>query len=57
MYLWKLINTFHKKHPEKSIAISLPLDFALSMAKLLVLKEPKQKRSCLSKRANKKDRN
>ena len=41
MYLQKLINIFHRMHLEKPIAISLLLDSALQMARLLVPKEPK----------------
>ena len=34
MHLRKLINIFHKKHPEKPIAISPSLDSALPLARL-----------------------
>ena len=57
MHLSKLINTFYKKHLEKSIAISLSQDFAQLIARLLVLKEPKQKHGRSSKKTNKKSRN
>ncbi len=54
----KLINIFHKEHPEKPTATSLPLDFALPMVRPTVLKqEPKQKCGHPSKRANKRGRN
>ncbi len=56
IHLRKLISTFHKEHLEKPTTISLPLDFALLIAKPMVPKEPKQKRSCLSKGANKRNR-
>ncbi len=39
MHLWKLINTFLKKHPEKLTAISLSLDSVQLMARSTVLKE------------------
>ncbi len=51
--LRKLISTFHKEHPEKPTATSLPLDSTPPMAKPTILKEPKQKRGRPSKRANK----
>ncbi len=51
--LRKLISTFYKEHLKKSIAASPPLDTALPMARPPILKEPKQKRGRLSKRANK----
>ena len=59
MHLRKLINTFHKEHPEKPTATSPPLDSASPMARPTVPKEqqPKQKRSRPSKRANKRGRN
>ena len=57
IYLWKLISTFYKEHPEKSIAISLLLDFALPMARSTIPKELKQKHNYLSKGANKRSRN
>ncbi len=41
IHLRKLISTFHKEHPEKSIAISPPLDSAPLMARLTIPKEPK----------------
>ncbi len=57
IYLWKLINTFHKEHPEKPTATSPPLDSAPPMARPTVLKqESKQKRGRPSKGANKRDR-
>ena len=33
MYLWKMISTFHKNHPEKPTATFLLLDYAPPMAK------------------------
>ncbi len=56
IHLQKLINTFHKEHPEKLIATSLPLDSAPLMARLMVLKKPKQKYGHPSKGANKRGR-
>ena len=41
IYLWKFINTFYKKHLEKPIATSSPLDSTPLMARLMVQKEPK----------------
>ncbi len=38
-YLRKLINTFYKQHLKKSIAISLPLNFALPIAKPTIPKK------------------
>ncbi len=53
IHLRKLISTFHKEYLEKLTAISPSLDFAPSIARPLVLKEPKQKRDRPSKEANK----
>ncbi len=49
LHLSKLINTFYKEHLEKSTAISLSLDSALSIAKLIISKKPrkKAKNSCI----------
>ena len=52
-----LISIFHKEHPKKPIATSLPLDSALPMAKPTILKEPKQKCGPPSKKTNKRGRN
>ncbi len=41
IHLRKLISTFYKEHPEKSIVISLPLYFIPLMASLSVPKEQK----------------
>ena len=41
IHLRKLINTFHKEHPEKPTATSLPLDSALPMARPTIPQEPK----------------
>lgn len=38
-HLQKLISTFHKDHPDKSIVISTPIDTALLMAKHLAIKQ------------------
>ncbi len=57
IHLWKLINTFHKEHPEKPTATFLPLDSAPPMARPIIPKEPKRKQSCPSKGANKRGRN
>ena len=49
MHLQKIISTFHKDHPEKPMAIFLPLDSALPMAKPSVKPakpSTKQKRGC-----------
>ena len=35
-HLKKLINFFHKKHPEKRTATFSPIDFALAMVRLIV---------------------
>lgn len=43
MHLWKMINTFQNNHPEKLIAMFLPLDFVPSMAKPTVKPITKQK--------------
>ncbi len=56
IHLRKLISTFHKEHPEKSIATSPPLDSAPPMARPTIPKEPKQKRGRPSKGANKQGR-
>lgn len=32
-YLWRFVTNFHKEYSEKSIMISLPIDFTLIMAK------------------------
>ncbi len=57
IYLWKLISTFHKEHPEKPTAISPPLDSAPPMARPTIPKEPKRKHGRPSKEANKRGRN
>ena len=57
IYPRKLINTFHKEHPKKSIVTSPSFDFGALMARLTILKESKQKRGRLSKKANKRSRN
>lgn len=36
MYLWKIINTFHKNYPKNPIIISPPIDSSSPMAKPLV---------------------
>lgn len=36
MHLWKIINTFHKNHPEEPTATSLLFDSASPMAKLII---------------------
>ncbi len=41
IYLWKLISTFYKEHPEKLTATSLLLDSALLIARPTFLKELK----------------
>ncbi len=56
IHLWKLINTFHKEHPEKPTATSPPLDSAPPMARPTILKEPKRKCGRPSKAANKQGR-
>ncbi len=53
MHLQKFINTIYKKHPKKPIVTSSLLDSILPIARPKVLKDPKQKRGHLSKRANK----
>ncbi len=53
IHLRKLISTFHKEHPEKPTATSPLLDSVLPMAGPTIPKEPKQKRGCPSKGANK----
>ncbi len=53
----KLIGTFHKEHPEKPIATSLPLDSAPPMARPTIPKKPKRKRGQPSKGASKRGRN
>ena len=57
IHLRKLISTFYKEHSEKLTAISLSLDSVSLIARPTVLKEPKQKRGHLSKRANKRGKN
>ncbi len=39
IYLWKLISTFYKKHPEKPGVTSLHLDSVLPMIRPTVLKK------------------
>ncbi len=58
IHLWKLISTFYKEHPEKLTVTSLFLDTIPPMARPTVPKEqqPKQKRGCPSKGANKRGR-
>ncbi len=41
IYLWKLINTFHKDHPENLIATFILLDSALPIARPIVPKKLK----------------
>ncbi len=53
IHLRKLINTFHKEHPENPTATSLPLDSASPIARPTIPKAPKQKRGRPSKEANK----
>ncbi len=53
IHLWKLISTFHKEHPEKPTATSLPLDSALRMARPTIPKKPKRKHGHPNKGANK----
>ncbi len=57
MHLRKLISTFHKEHPEKPTATSLPLDSAPPIARPTIPKEPKRKRGRPSKGVNKRGRN
>ena len=50
MHLQKIISIFHKNHPKKPTATSLPFDSASPMAKLSVKpvkSSAKQKRGCL----------
>ncbi len=56
IYLQKLISTFHKEYLKKPTVTSLPRDSASPMARPSVPKEPKQKHSRQSKRANKRGR-
>ncbi len=56
IHLRKLINTFYKKHLEKSTATFPLLNSAPPMAKPLVSKEPKQKHDRPSKATNKRGR-
>ena len=44
MHLRKMVNTFHKDHPEKPTATSVPLDSAPPMAKPTIQLPTKQKR-------------
>ncbi len=57
IYLWKLITTFYKEHPEKPTATSPPLDSVPPIARPTIPKEPKRKRGRPSKGANKRGRN
>ncbi len=57
IHLRKLINTFHKEHPENPTVTSLPLDSVSPMARPMIPKEPKQKRGHPSKRVNKQGKN
>ncbi len=43
IHLRKLISTFHKEHPEKPTATSLPLDSAPPIARSTIPKKPQQK--------------
>ncbi len=53
IHLWKLISTFHKKHPKKPTPTSPPLDSAPPMARPTISKKPKRKYGRPSKGANK----
>ncbi len=53
IHFQKLINTFHKEHLEKRIATSPSLNSTPAMTRTTIPKEPKRKRGCPSKRANK----
>ena len=44
MHLPKMVNTFHKDHPEKPIVISAPLNSALLIAKPTIQLPTKRKR-------------
>lgn len=52
-YLQKIVKTFYKDHQEKSTALSLPLDFVLPIANLIVKLFTKQKQRCSIKDAMK----
>ena len=55
IYFRKLTNTFDQEHLEKLVVTFLILDFILLITRSTILKEQlKQKRNCLSKKANKK---
>ena len=45
IYLQKLINTFHKEHPEKPTVISLLLDSALPIARPIIPKSNSSNKS------------
>ena len=49
MQLQKIISTFHKLHPEKLIATSVPLDFVPLIVKLIVKFSVKRKWGHLAK--------
>ena len=53
MHIRKMINTFHKGHPEKSTATSAPLDITPLMARPTVNLPTKQKQGQLTRRAKK----
>ncbi len=57
IHLRKLINIFHKEHPEKPTATSPPLDSAPPMVRPTIPKELKRKYGRPSKGANKSGRN
>ena len=45
-HFWKLINTFHKHHPDKAIATSLLIDLAPSIVKLIALPNFNNEQKC-----------
>ena len=53
MHLRKMVNSFHKDHPEKPTAISAPLDSAPPMAKSTVQLSAKQKQRRPTRRVKK----
>lgn len=56
MYFLKLINIFYKEYSEIPIITTPFLDSTPPIARLLVLKKPKQKCGHLSKKVNKKSK-
>ncbi len=56
MHLQKLITTFYKKYPKKLTTVFLFLDSTPPMARLIILKKPKQKRAHPSKGVNKRSK-